>query len=144
MKDSYDYSHIRPKDGESLSVWFTRVIEWAISESKGRQGRIRSALHDLERMAREEGKAEGRREVQALMDIETAKLNKRITTLDLSLRGTVSRIDAEAERQAAAKGMRNRAEEKAMNYGCVPNNTSEAIAALKLPDPLWTETVRPK
>ncbi|TPK18075.1 hypothetical protein [Mesorhizobium sp. B2-5-7] len=144
MRDSYDYLHIRPKDGESLSLWFTRVIECAISDSKGRQGRIRGALHDLERMAREEGMAEGRREVQQLMDTETARLGKRITDLELMLRGSVSKIDAEAERQEAARAMRNRCSDAAMDYGCVPNNTSEAIYALPLPKPLFTQTVRPK
>ncbi|TIN10400.1 hypothetical protein [Mesorhizobium sp.] len=144
MKSPYNFDHIRQKDGEPLTEWFVRVIEWAISESKGRVGRIRYALHELEELARDEGRTDGSREVQQKMDAETVRLRKRIADLELMLRGSVSKIDAEAERQAAAEAMRYRAEERAMDHGCVPNNTSEAISALTLPKPLWTETVRPK
>lgn len=49
-----------------------------------------------------------------------------------------------SKQRQAAEGMRNRAAERAMNYGCVPNDTSEAIENLPLPKPLWTETVRPQ
>ncbi|MBZ9808143.1 hypothetical protein [Mesorhizobium sp. ESP-6-2] len=144
MKSPFNFEHIRPKDGEALSEWFVRVIERAISESKGRVGRIRYALHEMERMARDEGRLDGKREVQQRMDAETAALSKRIADLELMLRGSVSRIDAEAERQAAAKAMRNRCSDAVMDYGCAPNNASEAIDALSLPKPLWTETVRSK
>ncbi|RJT32784.1 hypothetical protein D3227_25635 [Mesorhizobium waimense] len=144
MKAPYNFDHIRSKNGEPLTEWFVRIIEWAISESKGSQGRIRYALHQLERMARDEGIAEGRREVQARMDMETAKLRKRIADLDLFLKASVSRIEAEEARQKAAEGMRNRASERAETKHGVPTNTSDAIDNLSLPKPLFTNTVRPK
>ncbi|MBZ9980412.1 hypothetical protein LB521_04525 [Mesorhizobium sp. BR-1-1-8] len=145
MKARFDFSHIRTKVGESLAEYFTRVVEgWALAESKGRVGRIRYVLHQMERSVRDEGRIEGRREVQQLMDLETARLMKRIADLEVMLRHSVSRIDAEEARQQAALAMRNKASDQAEDIYGAPTSTSVAIDDLRPPKPLWTETVRPK
>lgn len=144
MKHAYNFDHIRQKDGESLTNWFVRVIEWAISESKGREARIRAALHRLEGLARAEGKAEGTREADERHKVETTKLQARIAELELYLRHSVSKIAAEEARHEAARAMRNKASDQAEWPDGSITPTSNAIDNLPLPKPLWTETVRPK
>jgi hypothetical protein len=144
MKSPYSFDHIRPKDGESLTNWFVRVMEWAISESKGREGRIRQALHAMEGLARDDERAAARREAEDRLKRETEPLHKRIAELELMLRGTVSKTEAEAACQAVAEAMRNKAEFAAMDMGEIPNSLSEAIGALPFPKPRWTKSVCPK
>lgn len=143
MKRPYSFSHIRQKDGEPLSGWFVRVIEWAISESSGREGRIRFALHEMERLAHDDSRQAARREADDHLKRETEPLHKRIAELELMLRGTVSRIDAEAACESVALAMRNKAEFAAMNPDDTPTPTSEAIAALPLPKTRWAKAARP-
>lgn len=144
MKHAYSFDHIRQKDGEPLTEWFVRVIGWAIAESKGREGRIRNALHEMEGIARDDERAVAQREVEARLKRETEPLHRRIAELELMLRGTVSKTVAEAMCTAAAEAMRNKAEFFAMDMGEVPNSLSEAIAALPLPKPRWTKSACPK
>ncbi|TGR33016.1 MULTISPECIES: hypothetical protein [unclassified Mesorhizobium] len=142
MRSPYSFDHIRQKDGEPLTEWFVRVVEWAIAESKGRVGRIRYALHAFEGLARDEERAAVQREADARLKRETEPLQKRIAELEHMLRGTVSKTDAEAMWVAAAEAMRNKAEFFAMDLGEIPNSLSEAIGALPLPKLRWISTTR--
>lgn len=144
MKSPFNFDHIRRRDGDSLTNWFVRVIEWAISDSSGREGRIRHALHEMERLAREDSRILAKREADDHLKQETEPLHKRIAELELMLRGTVSRKEAEAACEAVALAMRNKAEFAAMNPDDTPTPMSEAIGALGFPKPRWGETVRPK
>ena len=142
----HDFSHIRSKDGEPPSEYFTRVVEgWAVAQGKGRVARIQYVLQHLERAARDEGRAEAKHEAEDRHSKETTVLNKRIAELEAMLRASVSKIDAEEARRKAAIGMRTRASdlaEYAIDGG--PNYLSVEIDGLPLPKPLWTETTRPQ
>src|SRR4051794_34995333 len=108
MKHPYKFDHIRQKLGEPLSEWFVRVIGWAIAESKGREARIRAALHRLETLAYEAGHTDGLRKANAARKQEAVKLQERIAELELYARHSVSKVDAEEARRAAAVAMRNK------------------------------------
>lgn len=142
MKSPYSFDHIRQKDGEPLTEWFVRVIGWAIAESKGREGRIRYALHAMDGLARDDERAATQRDADARLKRETELLQKRIAELELMLRGMVSRTEAEAVCHAVAEAMRNKAEFFAMDMGEIPNSLSEAIGALPLPKPRWITAKR--
>jgi hypothetical protein len=143
VREKFSFAHIRPKDGEALADYYTRVIEWAIAEGAGRRGRIRHALHQIEREAHDNGRSEAERAASLRLESETAALRKQIAELNMLLGASVSKIDAEAERQRAAAGMRNRASALAEGEHGIPNELSVAIDNLSDPRPLWTETVRP-
>ncbi|MER9883115.1 hypothetical protein [Mesorhizobium sp. M0118] len=144
MKHPYSFDHIRQKDGEPLTEWFVRVIGWAIAESKGREARIREALHTMEYLAYEAGQTEGLRKADVARKQETAKLHERIAELELYLRHSVSKIEAEQARKQAAIAMRNKASDRAEWPDGSTTPTSDAIDNLSLPRPIWTTTVRQK
>jgi len=143
MKHQYSFDHIRQKDGEPLVEWCLRAIGWAVTDSKGREARIRAVLQKFEALAHDESKSEVAREMKERHDIEMTALRKRIGELEAFLSVSVSRIDAEEARRKAAEGMRNRAAERAENPDGSPTALSEAIRELSDPKPLWTDTVRP-
>ena len=95
-------------------------------------------------LAYDVGHTEGLRKADAARKQETAKLQERIAELELYVRHSVSRIDAEQARQQAAIAMRNKASYQAEDFDGVPTCTSVAIEELPPPKPLWTSTVRPK
>lgn len=142
MKQKYSFDHIRQKDGESLAEWFVRVIGWAIADSKGRDGRIRYALHHLEQLAHNQGRVEAFSEAKETHERDTDALQKKIDGLEAMLRRSVSKVEAEEARQKAAIAMRLRASLLAEDLDGMPNSLSEEIYALPLPKPLWTEAKR--
>ncbi|RUW49789.1 hypothetical protein EOA32_21395 [Mesorhizobium sp. M1A.F.Ca.ET.072.01.1.1] len=140
----FDFSHIRPKGGESLSDYFTRVVdEWACSERGGGLARIRYALHLMQGMAEENGSIEANRLAAERRTKDLGSARSRIAELETQLRHSVSKVEAEEGRRKAAFGMRERAASEMESPRGVPCEASEAIRALPLPRSLWTETRRP-
>lgn len=140
----YNFDHIREKAGEEIAEYFTRVIEgWALAVGKGRVGRIRYALHQMNQRAYLGGKLAAMRDAGEQLKATMDPLRRRIEELEMILRQSVSKIDAEEARQQAALGMRNKASYLAEERDGSPNVLSEAIDNIPMPKTMWTETVRP-
>lgn len=127
-------------DHEDPIIYAARVMCDEISKGKLTAKSIRNVMTWASKKSDREMKDLSLRVLEKRINEIKAPLLARIAELELLYSASVPRSVAEEERQRAAEAMRNRIAVKEMEFGCVPNDWSEAIFDTPLPSPKFTRT----